>query len=277
MSPDCSLIWWFGKKKGGGGGFPLKGSLNNNRFFLTVKLLCYSSNKQNKEGFIFAWQDLDDSHAVGNFRTHARAALCLYCGLGHAAACIAVTAQTLTVVLCKDQQHERVDAAVWVAQADADVVGIDKGWCRLLDTQVDHLDHMVRCPAQQEECYNHQNHLGGSPGPQRLLALYPAHRLEYVVQGQRVEGTDDDEGHQETQRRLVQGVPVHVLGTIEVYHAHTWVILGNYLGIDHDRDSEEETAEPHQQVDDDGPLDGSVLWHGMDDGNVPLENEQRMS
>lgn len=213
---------------------------------------------------------------MGGIWTHARASLRLHRGLGHVA-CFAMTTQTLTIVLRKDQQHEWIDAAVRVAQTDADVVSIDEGRCGLLDTKVDHLDHMIRCPAQQEECNNHQNHLGGSLGPQRLLAFDPAHRLEYMVQGQRVEGADDDEGHEETQRRLVQGVPVHVLGTVKVYHADTRVLLGDYLGVDHDRDGEEETAEPHRQVDDDGPLDGAVLRHGMDDGNVPLENDQRLS
>lgn len=79
-----------------------------------------------------------------------------------------------------------------------------------------------------------------------LFSLDPVHRLEYMVQGQRVEGADDNEGHKETQGRLVQGVPVHVLGTIKVYHADTRVLLGDYLCIDHDWDGEEKTAEPHQ-------------------------------
>ena len=35
--------------------------------------------------------------------------------------------KALPVVLREDEQHERVDAAVGVAQADADVVGVDEG------------------------------------------------------------------------------------------------------------------------------------------------------
>lgn len=153
---------------------------------------------------------------MGGIGTQAGASLSLYRVLGHVASCFASTTQALAVVLCKDQQHERVDAAVRVAQANAYVVGVDKGRRGILDPQVDNLDHMIWCPAQQKKRYNHQNHLGGSLGPQRLLALDPAHRLEYMVQGQRVESDDDDEGHKETQRRLVQGVPVHVMGTIKI-------------------------------------------------------------
>lgn len=156
-----------------------------------------------------------------------------------------ITAQTLTVVLCKDQEHEWVDAAVRIAQTYTDIVGVDKDQCWLFNTQVDHLNHMIWCPAQQEECNNHQNHPGGSLGPQSLFALASVHRLEYMAQSQRVEGADNDEGHKETQCRLVQGIPVHVLRSIKVYYAHTWVILGDYFGVDHDRDGEKETAEPH--------------------------------
>lgn len=135
---------------------------------------------------------------------------------------------------------------------------------------------MIWCPAQQKKCNNHQNHLGGSLGPQRLLALDPAHRLEYMVQGQRVESDDDDEGHKETQCRLVQGVPVHVMGTIKIYHAHARLVLGDHLGIDHDRYGEKKAAKPHQQVDEYGPMDGAVLRHGMNDSNVPLGNDHRI-
>lgn len=85
---------------------------------------------------------------MGGIRTHARTSFRLHCVLGHVAASFTMTAKTLTVVLSKDQEHEWVDAAVRVAQADADVVGVDKGCRRLLDAQVDHLDHMIRCPAQ---------------------------------------------------------------------------------------------------------------------------------
>lgn len=54
-----------------------------------------------------------------------------------------LSAQTLTVILGEDEQHERIDAAVRVAEADADVVGIDEsdGW--LVVAQVDHLDDVV--------------------------------------------------------------------------------------------------------------------------------------
>lgn len=49
---------------------------------------------------------------MGGIGTQAGASLSLYCVLGHVASCFASTTQALAVVLCKDQQHERVDAAV---------------------------------------------------------------------------------------------------------------------------------------------------------------------
>lgn len=52
-------------------------------------------------------------------------------------------AETLAVVLGEDEQHERVDAAVGVAEADADVVGVDEGDCGRVVGQVEHLDDVV--------------------------------------------------------------------------------------------------------------------------------------
>lgn len=52
-------------------------------------------------------------------------------------------AKALAVVLGEDEQHERVDAAVGVAETDTDVVGVDEGNSRGCVSQVDHLDHVV--------------------------------------------------------------------------------------------------------------------------------------
>ena len=80
-----------------------------------------------------------------------------------------------------------------------------------------------------------------------------------MVKSQRVKSTDYDEGHDEAQRGLVQRVPIHVLRAVQVHHTHVHVLLGDHLGVYHDGDGEEKTAHPHQQVDDNGPLDGPVL------------------
>lgn len=168
-------------------------------------------------------------------------------------------AQALSVVLSEDEQHERVDAAVRVAEADADVVGVDEGDGGRVVGQVDHLDDVVGRPAHQEQGDDHQHHLGGPLGPDRLLPLDTADGAEHVVERQRVEGADDDEGDDEAQDGLVERVPVHVLRPVQVHHAHLQVLPPHHLGVEHDRDSEEEAAQPHQQVDDDGPLDGPLL------------------
>lgn len=95
-----------------------------------------------------------------------------------------LSAQALTIILGKDEQHERIDAAVGVAEADADVVGIDKsnGW--LIVAQVDHLDDVVGRPADEEQGDDHEDHLGGSFRPHGLLALDPTYGAEDVVEGE---------------------------------------------------------------------------------------------
>ena len=177
--------------------------------------------------------------------------------------------KTLAVILGEDEQHERVDAAVGVAEADADVVGVDEGKGGGVVGQVDHLDDVVGRPAYQEEGDDHQDHLGGPFGPNGLLALDATDGAEDVVEGERVEGADDDERDDEAQDGLVERVPVHVLGPVQIHHAHLQVLPAYDLGVQHDRDSEEEAAQPHQHVDDDGPLDGPPLWGGVDNSYVP--------
>lgn len=91
-----------------------------------------------------------------------------------------------------------------------------------------------------------------------------------MVEGERVEGADDDEGDDEAQDGLVEGVPVHVLGPVKVHHAHLHVLPLHHLGVEHDGYGEQEAAQPHQHVDDDGPLEGPLLRGGVDDGDVPV-------
>lgn len=167
--------------------------------------------------------------------------------------------EAVAIVLGEDEQHERVDAAVGVAQADADVVDIYEGDGGRVVAQVDHLNDMVGRPANQEQCNYHQHHLGGPFSPNRLLAFDAADGAEDVVEGEGVEGADDDERNDVAQDGLVEGVPVHVLGTVQPHHAHLHVLLALHPGVHHDRHGEEEAAHPHQCVDYDGPVDGPLL------------------
>lgn len=182
-------------------------------------------------------------------------------------------AKTLAVILGKNEQHERVYAAVGVAETDADVVGVDKGNSGGVVGQIEHLNDMVRRPADQEQADNHEDHLGGSFSPNWLLPFDAADGAEDVVEGEWVEGADDDERYDKAQDGLVESVPVHVLRTIQVHHAHLQMLSLHDLGVQHDRDSEEETAQPHQQIDDDGPLDGPLLWGGVDNSYVPMRKK----
>lgn len=178
-------------------------------------------------------------------------------------------AKPVAVVLGEDEQHERVDAAVRVAQADADVVGVVEGDRGRAVAQVDHLNDVVRRPADQEQRDDHQDHLGGSFRPNRLLALHPADGAEDVVEGEWVEGADDDERDDVAQDGLVESVPVHVFRPVQVHHADLHSLPALNLGVHDDRDGEEEAAQPHQRVDHDGPVDGPLLRGGVDDGYVP--------
>lgn len=168
-------------------------------------------------------------------------------------------AQALAVVLGEEEQHERVDATVRVAEADADVVRVDEGDGGPVVAQVDHLDDVVGRPADQEQGDDHQHHFGGPLGPHRLLALDPADGAEHMVEGERIEGADDDERNDEAQDGLVESVPVHVLRPVQENHAHLHVLPADHLGVDHDGHGEKDAAQPHQQVDYDGPLHGPPL------------------
>lgn len=80
-----------------------------------------------------------------------------------------------------------------------------------------------------------------------------------MVEGEGVEGADNDERYDEAQDGLVESVPVHVLRPVQVHHAHLQMLPAHHLGVQHDRYGEEEAAQPHQHIDDDGPLDGPLL------------------
>lgn len=90
-----------------------------------------------------------------------------------------------------------------------------------------------------------------------------------MEEGEGIEGDDDYEGQDEAQDGLVEGVPVHVLRPVQVHHAHLMVTFADHPGIHHDGDGEQEAAHPHQEVDDDGPLDGPPLRGGVDYSDVP--------
>lgn len=122
--------------------------------------------------------------------------------------------QTLAVVLGKDEQHEGVDAAVGITEANADVVRVDKGDGRGVVAQVDHLDDVVGGPADQKHCDDHEDHLGCPLRPHGLLPLDSPDGAEDVVEGEGVEGADDEERDDEAEDRLVERVPVHVLGPL---------------------------------------------------------------
>lgn len=91
-----------------------------------------------------------------------------------------------------------------------------------------------------------------------------------MIEGERVEGADDDERDNEAEDGLVESVPVHILRSVQVHHAHFQMLPANHLGVHHDWYGEEEAAQPHQHVDDDGHLYGPPLRTGMHNSYVPV-------
>lgn len=100
------------------------------------------------------------------------------------AARLLLSAEPFPIVLREDEQHQRVDAAVHVAEADGDVVGVDEHGGGLDDAQVHHLDDVEGRPAQEEDPDDHHHRFGGPPGRGGLLALHAAHRAEHVEEGE---------------------------------------------------------------------------------------------
>lgn len=182
---------------------------------------------------------LDSSAPMTGVRTDARSAVGFHGGLGHGdlRTQLFASAQAIAIVLGEDEQHEGVDAAVRVTQADADVVRVDECAGGLPDAEVDDLDDVVGRPADKEQGDNHQNRLGGAFGPYGLLALDTLDGAKHVVQRERVECADDDEGNDETQGGLVKRVPVHITRPIQVDHAHGHVLFGHHFGVYHDWDA----------------------------------------
>lgn len=138
-----------------------------------------------------------------------------------------------------------------------------------MDAEVDHLDDVVGRPADQEQGDHHQNGLSGPFGPHRLLAFDPPDGAEHVVQRESVKCTYYNQGDNETQHGLVESVPVHILWPIQVHYTHVHVLFGEDFSVYHDWDAQKEAAHPHQNVDDDGPLNGSLLRCRMYNCNVP--------
>lgn len=140
-----------------------------------------------------------------------------------------------------------------------------------MDAEVDHLDNVVGRPADQEQGNHHQNCLSGPFGPHRLLAFDPPDGTEHVVQSESVKCTYYYQGDNETQHGLVECVPVHILWPIQVNHTHVHVLFRDDFCVYHDWNAQKKAAHPHHNVDDDGPLNGSLFRRRMYNCNVPGE------
>ena len=62
--------------------------------------------------------------------------------------------------LTEDDVQKGGDAAVGIAHADGDVVGIREGGAGLIDAKMDELENVIGCPAHKESQANGHRHAG---------------------------------------------------------------------------------------------------------------------
>ncbi len=132
---------------------------------------------------------------------------------------------------------------------------------------------MIGRPADQEQGDHHHNCLSGPFGPHWLLAFDPPDGAEHVVQSESVKCAYYNEGDDETQHGLVERVPVHILRPIQVNQTYVHVLFGDDCGVYYDRNAQKEAAHPHQNVNDDGPLNGPLFRCRMYNCDVPEQKK----
>lgn len=97
-----------------------------------------------------------------------------------------------------------------------------------------------------------------------------------MVQSESVKCAYYNERDDETQHGLIECVPVHILRPIQVNHTHVHVLSGDDFSVYHDRDAQKEAAHPHQNINDDGPLNGPLFRCRMYNCDVPGKRNKKI-
>ncbi|TNN44851.1 hypothetical protein EYF80_044940 [Liparis tanakae] len=151
--------------------------------------------------------------------------------------------------LAQDDVDERVDAAVGVAQADGDVVGVQEGEAGPLHPEVGQLQDVVRGPAEEEGQADGHRHAGHLPRAHPLPA--PGQRSDrgrHVLENLEEDPADDHPRQSEGQEELVEGEPVGVGGRVGQQEgaAHGAVLQTHESRVHPDRRDGDQGEHPHQ-------------------------------
>lgn len=155
---------------------------------------------------------------------------------------------------------EGVDAAVGVAHADGNVVGVVEGDGRLLHAQVHQLEGVVRSPADEEgQAYRHR-HAGHLPRahPQTPWRQW-CHAGGHVLEDFKVHQADYGQRHGKGQKELIKCEPVCAGDRVgqEQSAGHQAVRQRHQTGVHQHGDDGEEGQTPHHHDDQRGHAGGA--------------------
>ncbi len=145
--------------------------------------------------------------------------------------------------------EQRVDAAVGVAHANGDVIGIQKGITGPLHTQMCQLQDVMRRPANEErQAYSDSHPSDLSSAHTKAVLGKWSHRGSHVLEDLEKHHTNDHQRQSERQHKLVESKPVCVCGRIgkEQSASHRSVPQGHEASVHPHRRDGQQREDPHQ-------------------------------
>lgn len=181
--------------------------------------------------------------------------------------------------LTEDDVEERVDAAVSVAHADGDVVGVGESQAWALDPEVDELEDVIRSPADEKRQADGHGHPGHFPGahPQTPRGQR-GHAVGHVLEDLEEHHTDDGQRDGKRKEKLVKREPVNVAGKIRQKESagNQSICEGHQVHVHQHGDDGEHGQNPHQPNDQHRHTRRAhvVEANGMDRSQVPVEGHR---
>ena len=178
--------------------------------------------------------------------------------------------------LAEGDVQEGGDAAVGVAHADSDVVGIGEGCAGLLHPQVHQLQDVVRGPAGEEGQADGHGHAGHLPGPQPEAAGgQGSHAGGHVLQDLEEHQADDGQWQRKSQEELIECEPVGGSGGVGQQQCAARQSTGqrHQAHVHPHRDDGDQGQRPHQPDDQRGRARRAdvVEADGMHRGEVAVQ------
>lgn len=170
-----------------------------------------------------------------------------------------------------------INAAVGVAQADCNVVGVQKGKGGPLYSQVGQLQNVVRGPADEERQAYSDRHTGHLSGPHPQVALGQGCNCGgHVLEDLEEDATDDDPRQSKGQEELVEGEPVCVCGRVGQQEgaADRAILQSHESSVHPDRSDGDQREHPDQSHRRPGHKGGSDMFEAdwMDGGQVAIQS-----